>query len=71
MVPVIEVLAARYDRVHYGILDCGALRIGAPQNGAVPHGAREYPLFALKSRDWNPALPCALVTGGVHPANDP
>lgn len=25
-----------------------------------------YPLFALRSRDWNDALPCILVTGGVH-----
>jgi hypothetical protein len=25
-----------------------------------------YPLFALRSRNWNDALPCALVTGGVH-----
>ncbi|PNS08306.1 M14 family metallopeptidase [Solilutibacter silvestris] len=25
-----------------------------------------YPLFALRSRDWNDALPIALVTGGVH-----
>ena len=25
-----------------------------------------YPLFAVRSRDWNAALPSALVTGGVH-----
>lgn len=25
-----------------------------------------YPLMALKSRDWNDALPTVLVTGGVH-----
>ena len=25
-----------------------------------------YPAFALRSRDWNDALPVAVVTGGVH-----
>lgn len=30
----------------------------------APDGS--YPLFVLKSRAWNDALPLALVTGGVH-----
>jgi hypothetical protein len=47
----IETLSARYDVVQYGRLD---------------YQPRGYPLFALKSRGWNAALPCALVTGGVH-----
>jgi hypothetical protein len=25
-----------------------------------------FPLFAIRSRDWQPALPGVLVTGGVH-----
>ncbi|GMU59033.1 MAG: hypothetical protein AMXMBFR34_07960 [Myxococcaceae bacterium] len=38
----------------------------------VPYGRLEYPpdgsypLFALKSRAWDDALPLAMVTGGVH-----
>ncbi len=34
--------------------------------GQLAYGADTYPLFALKSRGWDDALPCALVTGGVH-----
>ena len=48
---VIKTLSTRFDLVQYGRLDY------APGN---------YPLFALKSRGWSEALPCALVTGGVH-----
>ncbi len=48
---VIERLRARFDVVEYGRLD---------------DPADSYPLFSIKSRDWRDALPCALVTGGVH-----
>ena len=48
---VIESLRSRFDVVEYGRLDY------APDS---------YPLFAIKNRDWNDELPCALVTGGVH-----
>jgi hypothetical protein len=48
---VIETLSSRHDVVQYGRLDYA--------NGI-------YPLFAIKSRAWSEALPCALVTGGVH-----
>ncbi|HKU78555.1 MAG TPA: M14 family metallocarboxypeptidase [Rhodanobacteraceae bacterium] len=48
---VVDRLRARFDVVQYGALDY------APDH---------YPLFALKSRDWNDALPIMLVTGGVH-----
>ena len=34
--------------------------------GRLAYGADSYPLFALKTRGWDDALPCALVTGGVH-----
>jgi len=47
----IETLRSRFDVVEYGCLDY------APDS---------YPLFAVRSRDWNDALPVALVTGGVH-----
>lgn len=48
---VIERLRARFDVVQYGLLD---------------YGPDTYPLLAIKSRDWRDALPCVLVTGGVH-----
>ena len=47
----IEALRSRFEVVEYGQL-------------ADPAG--DYPLIALKSRDWRDELPCALVTGGVH-----
>lgn len=36
------------------------------QYGALPLDPERYPLFAVRSRGWTPAKPCALVTGGVH-----
>jgi hypothetical protein len=48
---VIETLSARYDVVQYGRLEYANIN---------------YPLYSLKSRAWSEALPCALVTGGVH-----
>ena len=36
------------------------------QYGELDYAPDHYPLFALKSRDWNDALPVMLVTGGVH-----
>jgi Succinylglutamate desuccinylase / Aspartoacylase family len=48
---VIETFRARFDVIEYGRLDADAQR---------------YPLFAIRSRDWNDALPVVLVTGGVH-----
>ncbi len=48
---VIERLRAGLDVVQYGQLD---------------YPPDSYPLFALRSRDWNDAHPGVLVTGGVH-----
>src|SRR5688572_20991197 len=47
----IEHLRPRFDVVEYGHL---------------AYGVDSYPLLAITSRDWNDALPVALVTGGVH-----
>lgn len=47
----VERLRARFDVTEYG---------------RIAYGDEAYPLFAVKSRDWNDALPVALVTGGVH-----
>jgi hypothetical protein len=51
VVGIIETLRERFDVSEYGRLDY------APDS---------YPLFAIKSRQWNDALPIVLVTGGVH-----
>jgi hypothetical protein len=50
----IDALRDDFDVERYGELDY------------APDGA--YPLFALRSRNWNDALPVAFVTGGVHGA---
>ncbi len=51
VLPRIEQLARRFETVVYGRLD---------------YAGETYDLYALKSRAWDPALPTALVTGGVH-----
>jgi hypothetical protein len=48
---VIDTFRARFDVSEYGRLD---------------YPPDSYPLFAIKSSDWNDALPIVLVTGGVH-----
>ena len=52
VVSLIERLATKFEAITYGTLDSGA-------DG-------QFPLFVLKSRNWNDALPVAMVTGGVH-----
>ncbi|HEY1098080.1 MAG TPA: peptidase, partial [Myxococcota bacterium] len=47
----IEALRTRFDVEQYGVLQY------APQT---------FPLFVVKSRNWNEALPVVVVTGGVH-----
>jgi len=51
VVRVVDGLRTRFDVVEYGRLD---------------DGVDIYPLLAIRSRDWNDALPVALITGGVH-----
>lgn len=52
VVSVIDRLRADFDVQAYGELDYGA-------DGT-------FPLFAVRNRDWDDALPIMLVTGGVH-----
>ena len=51
VIAVIDGLRARFDVSEYGRLE---------------YGDDVYPLFAIRNRDWNDALPIAVVTGGVH-----
>ena len=48
----IDALRDRFDIEQYAELDY-------PPDG-------QFPLYAIRSRNWNEALPTALVTGGVH-----
>ncbi|HUH56878.1 MAG TPA: M14 family metallocarboxypeptidase [Rhodanobacter sp.] len=47
----VDALRSRFDVIPYGQLD---------------YPPDSYPLLAIRSRDWRDALPCMLVTGGVH-----
>lgn len=51
VLPRIEQLAVRFERVCYGQL---------------AYAEETYELYALSSRPWDPSLPAALITGGVH-----
>ena len=51
VVAAVDRLRTRFDVSEYGRLE-------------YPSGT--YPLLAIRSRDWNDALPTVLVTGGVH-----
>ena len=51
IVPRIDVLADRYEKIEYGQLD---------------YNGEQYALLALRDRQFDPALPVALLTGGVH-----
>ena len=36
------------------------------QYGALSQDPGRYPLFCVKTRNWDASKPCALITGGVH-----
>ena len=36
------------------------------QYGALSHDPERYPLFCIKTRNWDAKKPCVLVTGGIH-----
>ena len=52
----VDALRARFDVETYGC-------VTVPDHS---HGACNFPLMAVRTREWNAALPTALVTGGVH-----
>ena len=41
-------------------------RFDVSQYGQLDYAGEEYPLYAIRSRDWRDDLPVMLVTGGVH-----
>ena len=50
VLPRIRALSERFELTQYGTLSYD----------------KDYPLFGLSSRNWEPRLPTALITGGVH-----
>ncbi len=54
VLPAIEALTAAFDITQYGELDYQQI------------SGKTYPLYALKSRNWQNNRPTVLVTGGVH-----
>lgn len=48
------------------VIDGLRTRFDASEYGRLGHAAETFPLYAVRSRAWNDALPVALVTGGVH-----
>ena len=46
--------------------ELSALGLGIVQYGALSINAERYPLFAVKSQQFDPQKPTVLVTGGVH-----
>jgi hypothetical protein len=55
-----------YEMDVLGVIDRLRSRYEVLQYGQLAHDPKRFPLIALKSRAWNNALPCVLVTGGVH-----
>lgn len=51
VVPKIQALADRFDIEQYG---------------ALSYDVERFPLFCIKSRNWDSSKPVVLVTGGVH-----
>ncbi len=49
-----------------GVIDTFRARFDVSEYGRIDYAPDSYPLFAIRSRDWNDALPVVLVTGGVH-----
>lgn len=43
-----------------------AERFSVEQYGALSYDPARYPLFCIKSKNWDVAKPVALITGGVH-----
>lgn len=56
VVPKIQALSSDFEVAQYGQL----------QYDNNPVGESRYPLFVLKSKQWNKANPTILITGGVH-----
>jgi len=56
----------RYAEDVLGALEPPGTGLEVVEYGRIEHGPDQYPLCALRSRDWRDDLPCVLVTGGVH-----
>lgn len=61
-----QVRSRRYEDDVVSRVRALAGRFDVEQYGELNDGGDAYPLLALKSAPWHPALPVVLVTGGVH-----
>lgn len=61
-----QVRHRRYADDVVSVIDRLRDRFDVEQYGEVVYGDERHPLFAIRSRHWDDALPCVLVTGGVH-----
>ncbi|HEX6833165.1 MAG TPA: M14 family metallocarboxypeptidase [Rudaea sp.] len=61
-----QVRRRRYSDDVVAAIDRLRRRFDVVEYGEVRYGDERYPLFAVRSRDWNDALANVLVTGGVH-----
>lgn len=54
VVPVIQSLSDKYDVIEYGKLTSNS------------DDSKDFPLFAVRSKEWSDDKPNVFITGGVH-----
>ena len=62
----LQIIQRSYLEDVVGVIDTFRDRFDVSEYGRIEYAPDSYQLFAIKSRDWNDALPVVLVTGGVH-----
>jgi hypothetical protein len=55
-----------YDNDVLRVIDSLRERFDVSEYGRLDYPPNSYPLFVIRSRDWNDVLPTILVSGGVH-----
>ena len=61
-----QVVQRSYRKDVVSVIDKLRDRFDVSEYGHIDYAPESYPVFAIRSRHWNDALPVALVTGGVH-----
>jgi hypothetical protein len=61
-----QLIHREYSKEVLSRLDLLADRFEVLQYGALEHTPGRYPLYTVKSQDWDDLKPVVLVTGGVH-----
>ena len=63
-----QMVQRSYRKDVVSVIDTFRDRFDVSEYGRIDYAPDSYPVFAIRSRDWNDALPVVLVTGGVHGA---